>query len=581
MRADDFVTGDSARGAGQSSLVGTETTNAVNTGLVGSATAIAKNMVIGGTELGDVDKMYQTGKSAIKGSVGAARVGSDLVKDTVDTAKTTAKAFKAGLNGEDIDLSGTKSRSGSNLAKGTKKAAKEGFRAAKRAAIKDSELEDVDNLYQEAKGLSKAAVSSTKGAVSNTRKSWKMLKRSTARIKALSRKRFTAGAGNKFNQQMYRYMRSAAYQSVSTGGGIINTAKNVLSYAYWSVRMAANGIGAILGALFGAIGVLIIPVIIIIAVICTISGGSKGENASVGSLTGDEATIAQYLIDKGVDRTHIAAIMGNMFQESGCHPTALNSSSGAYGICQWLGGRKTGLENLAKKKGKDMSDLSVQLDWFWEEFAESCSGWNKAKYKVFCAQSDLKQCVYLFRSQFERCGESEAADANRLAQAQRIYDALGTSNGTNGIDGNGQDLKKATRRQKDVVNAANTTKSPGQGWCAAWVTNVFQSAGIGYFGGNACDMCRAYCTSTNVRDLKSSLTCHILEQAMRVVFMGMSESISAIIRSSATRGLLPSRAFKNLSVFMERVLDVNGDGSAASIYLNKRKGIKACETSGF
>ena len=68
---------------------------------------------------------------------------------------------------------------------------------------------------------------------------------------------------------------------------------------------------------------------------------------------------------------------------------------------------------------------------------------------------------------------------------------------------------------------------------------------------------------------------------MRVVFMGMSESISAIIRSSATRGLLPSRAFKNLSVFMERVLDVNGDGSAASIYLNKRKGIKACETSGF
>ena len=475
MRADDFVTGDSARGAGQSSLVGTETTNAVNTGLVGSATAIAKNMVIGGTELGDVDKMYQTGKSAIKGS--AARGGSDLVKDTVDTAKTTAKAFKAGLNGEDIDLSGTKSRSGSNLAKGTKKAAKEGFRAAKRAAIKDSELEDVDNLYQEAKGLSKAAVSSTKGAVSNTRKSWKMLKRSTARIKALSRKRFTAGAGNKFNQQIYRY-------------------------AYCSVRMAANGIGAILGALFGAIGVLIIPVIIIIAVICTISGGSKGENASVGSLTGDEATIAQYLIDKGVDRTHIAAIMGNMFQESGCHPTALNSSSGAYGICQWLGGRKTGLDNLAKEKGKDMSDLSVQLDWFWEEFAESCSGWNKAKYKVFCAQSDLKQCVYLFRSQFERCGESEAADANRLAQAQRIYDALGTSNGTNGIDGNGQDLKKATRRQKDVVNAANTTKSPGQGWCAAWVTNVFQSAGIGYFGGNACDMCRAYCTSTNVRDLK-------------------------------------------------------------------------------
>lgn len=503
MRADDFVTGDSARGAGQSSLVGTESTNAVNTGLVGSAAAIAKNMVIGGTELGDVDKMYQAGKSAVKGSVNAARAGSDLVKDTVDTAKTTAKAFKAGLNGEDIDLSGTKSRSGKNLAKGAKKVAKDGFLAAKRAAIKDSELEDVDNLYQEAKGLSKATVSSAKGAVSNTRKSWKMLKRSTARIKALSRKRFTAGAGNKFNQQMYKYMRSAAYRSVSTSSGIVSTVKNAMSVIYWDIRLALSSISSAIGLFLGFLGILPLLLVVFVPIFFLIFGTISGTKATtVGSLTGDEATIAQYLIDKGVDRTHIAAIMGNMFQESGCRPTAINPSSGAYGICQWLGGRKTGLENLAKQKGKDMSDLSVQLDWFWDEFAESCSGWNKAKYKVFCAQSDLKQCVYLFRSQFERCGESEAADANRLAQAQRIYDALGTSNGTNGIDGNGQDLKKATRRQKDVVNAANTTTSPGQGWCAAWVTNVFLNAGIGYFGGNACDMCRAYCTSTNVRDLK-------------------------------------------------------------------------------
>lgn len=401
------------------------------------------------------------------------------------------------------NITGTKSRSGKNLAKGAKKAAKDGFRAAKRAAIKDSELEDVDNLYQEAKGLSKATVSSAKGAVSNTRKSWKMLKRSTARIKALSRKRFTAGAGNKFNQQMYKYMRSAAYRSVSTSSGIVSTVKNAMSVIYWDIRLALSSISSAIGLFLGFLGILPLLLVVFVPIFFLIFGTISGTKATtVGSLTGDEATIAQYLIDKGVDRTHIAAIMGNMFQESGCRPTAINPSSGAYGICQWLGGRKTGLENLAKQKGKDMSDLSVQLDWFWDEFAESCSGWNKAKYKVFCAQSDLKQCVYLFRSQFERCGESEAADANRLAQAQRIYDALGTSNGTNGIDGNGQDLKKATRRQKDVVNAANTTTSPGQGWCAAWVTNVFQNAGIGYFGGNACDMCRAYCTSTNVRDLK-------------------------------------------------------------------------------
>lgn len=59
--------------------------------------------------------------------------------------------------------------------------------------------------------------------------------------------------------------------------------------------------------------------------------------------------------------------------------------------------------------------------------------------------------------------------------------------------------KDIAEYQPKVIGKLTGRTSPGQGWCAAWVTNVFQNAGIGYFGGNACDMCRAYCTSTNVR----------------------------------------------------------------------------------
>lgn len=44
-----------------------------------------------------------------------------------------------------------------------------------------------------------------------------------------------------------------------------------------------------------------------------------------------------------------------------------------------------------------------------------------------------------------------------------------------------------------VVNAAYRVPSPGSGLCAAWVTNVFRTAGIGSFGGNACDMYNWYC----------------------------------------------------------------------------------------
>lgn len=49
-----------------------------------------------------------------------------------------------------------------------------------------------------------------------------------------------------------------------------------------------------------------------------------------------------------------------------------------------------------------------------------------------------------------------------------------------------------------VISAAYSTPSPGSGLCAAWVTQVMSRAGIGYYGGNACDMYYWYCgTSTS------------------------------------------------------------------------------------
>ncbi len=108
-------------------------------------------------------------------------------------------------------------------------------------------------------------------------------------------------------------------------------------------------------------------------------------------------------------------------------------------------------KTLPRKKAKICPTFPFNLTGSGKNSPNRVRDGIKQSIRFFCAQSDLKQCVYLFRSQFERCGESEAADANRLAQAQRIYDALGTSNGTNGIDGNGQDLKKATEKAKRRV----------------------------------------------------------------------------------------------------------------------------------
>ncbi|WBF81241.1 hypothetical protein FMLHJGGC_00190 [Staphylococcus phage BSwM-KMM1] len=44
--------------------------------------------------------------------------------------------------------------------------------------------------------------------------------------------------------------------------------------------------------------------------------------------------------------------MGNLKQESNLDPKAVNQSSGAFGIAQWMGDRKAGLDKFAKEKGK-------------------------------------------------------------------------------------------------------------------------------------------------------------------------------------------------------------------------------------
>ena len=48
-----------------------------------------------------------------------------------------------------------------------------------------------------------------------------------------------------------------------------------------------------------------------------------------------------------------------------------------------------------------------------------------------------------------------------------------------------------------VIGACYNTGSPGLGYCAAWVTNVFINAGIGAFYGDACDMYARWCLSSN------------------------------------------------------------------------------------
>lgn len=62
----------------------------------------------------------------------------------------------------------------------------------------------------------------------------------------------------------------------------------------------------------------------------------------------------------------------------------------------------------------------------------------------------------------------------------------------NGGVGGGQEYEASAEVQKKIVDAAYITPSPGAGWCAMWVSQVYQNAGLGYLGGNANDMYRNF-----------------------------------------------------------------------------------------
>lgn len=71
-----------------------------------------------------------------------------------------------------------------------------------------------------------------------------------------------------------------------------------------------------------------------------------------------------------------------------------------------------------------------------------------------------------------------------------------------GVIGGGQEYEASDDIQKRIVDSCYITPSPGKGWCAMWVSQVYQNAGLGYIGGNACDLYRRYAFTSDPSKLK-------------------------------------------------------------------------------
>ena len=153
-----------------------------------------------------------------------------------------------------------------------------------------------------------------------------------------------------------------------------------------------------------------------------------------------------------------------------------------------LESQKADLEKLKDQQTAQMQDMQAKQ----QEVQTVLNGLSD-DVKELMAQRDSE---ILAAAQAEEAARKAAAAAAAAANKNNSYSGGSSSGGGSYAPGTPQQ-NAGSGKQQAVVNACYSTPSPGQNWCAAWVTSVFRNAGVGYFGGNACDMFNAWCYSSD------------------------------------------------------------------------------------
>lgn len=157
--------------------------------------------------------------------------------------------------------------------------------------------------------------------------------------------------------------------------------------------------------------------------------------------------IWDYFKAKGFTDCGVAGLMGNLYAESAFKPNNLQSTgnkklgmtdaeytaavdngeytydqfrkdSHGYGLAQWTyHTRKASLYNYAKKCGKSIGDLKMQLDFLWSEL----KGY-KAVIEVLATAKTVREASDIVLLKYERpADQSEKAQLKRAGYGETIY----------------------------------------------------------------------------------------------------------------------------------------------------------------
>lgn len=152
-----------------------------------------------------------------------------------------------------------------------------------------------------------------------------------------------------------------------------------------------------------------------------------------------------------------------------------------------LDAKMDGLQTLKEQQQQQMSDMQAKQ--------------TEAQDLLTNLDSQVQQLMAQRDAEILESAKAEAAAAEE-ARRQQAAQSSGGGGSYVPEGGSGQGYDSSASAQQRVVNACYSTPSPGAGYCAMWVSRVFQRAGFGYIGGNACDMYASYCTYSSKSNLQ-------------------------------------------------------------------------------
>ncbi len=146
-----------------------------------------------------------------------------------------------------------------------------------------------------------------------------------------------------------------------------------------------------------------------------------------------EEQVWNFLVkDMGLTAIQAAGAMGNIQRESAnFNVTAVNPSSGAYGLIQWYAGRKTALQQYAASQKKDVSDLGIQLAYMKIELE---GAYKDDVLTPLKAATTLEQATRVWLEHYEipclpgssECAGEMGSTGHRLEYAQNWLTQFGS-----------------------------------------------------------------------------------------------------------------------------------------------------------